>query len=284
MKKVINIIGVTSVFIFGLMGSALGGPEIVIDSETPLKNQQITSGDISVSVTYEPPKPDSSSDTNLEYQIYYQGKKQVDAKDFTMFTGGVSLDDLDNNKVDEVIIKTFSGGAHCCTNFIIYTWDKDKFIKTESGLLDGNGGSFEDLNGDGKKEFITYDNSFLYQFSSYAGSFPPSKIYKLQNGNFIDVTRNYPKFLRESLQSMYKSFLENKKSNYEVNGILAGYVAQKILLGEYESGWKFMLANYDKKSDWGLADYDNNGNVIKKYADFPSALRAFLIRQGYLKK
>jgi len=68
-----------------------------------------------------------------------------------------------------------------------------------------------------------------------------------------------------------------------VNGILAGYVAQKALLGEYEEGWKFMLANYDRTSEWGLAIYQEN-REIGKYPNFPTALRAFLIQQGYLDK
>ncbi len=44
-----------------------------------------------------------------------------------------------------------------------------------------------------------------------------------------------------------------------------------------------MLANYDRTSDWGLAIYQED-REIGKYPDFPTALRAFLIQQGYLDK
>ena len=67
----------------------------------------------------------------------------------------------------------------------------------------------------------------------------------------------------------------------EVNGILAGYVAQKILLGEYQQGWDFMLAHYDRQSDWGL-EITAGDRAVGHYSDFPAALRAFLIEQGYL--
>ena len=192
------------------------------------------------------------------------------------------LQDLDKNGRDEVVIRTFSGGAHCCTNYVIYTWNSQQFIKTETGYLDGNGGGFEDIDGDGKLEFLTYDNSFLYKFSSYAGSFAPSLIYSFENGTLNDVTRNHPKILRETLQRMYESIKEKQKDDYEINGVLAGYVAQKILLGEYEEGWKLMLANYDKNSDWGLEIDNEQENVTNKYPDFPTALKAFLIQQNYL--
>ena len=52
---------------------------------------------------------------------------------------------------------------------------------------------------------------------------------------------------------MYKAFLERKDSGYnDVNGLLASYATQKILLGESQEGWNFMLAHYDRNSDWGL--------------------------------
>ncbi|HEY9705501.1 MAG TPA: hypothetical protein V6C58_23890, partial [Allocoleopsis sp.] len=137
--------------------------------------------------------------------------------------------------------------------------------------------------GDGKVEFYTVHNGFLYMFSSYAGSFPPSVIMRLDNGKLKDVTRQFPKQLKEHLKDMNESFLAAKKEGYEVNGILAGYVAQKILLGEYEEGWKFMLANYDRKSEWGLEIYKND-KVVGKHKDFPTALKAFLINLNYLDK
>nr|MDJ0508702.1 hypothetical protein [Crocosphaera sp.] len=150
------------------------------------------------------------------------------------------------------------------------------------GELDGNGGYFKDIEQDKKYEFITYDNSFLYQFSSYAGSFAPSLIFKFEQGNFIEVTRNYPKILRTNLQKMYEALRQRQSENGEINGILAGYVAQKILLGESEEGWEFMLANYDQSSDWGLDIYDRQGNRIGKHPNFPAALKMFLRNLGYV--
>ena len=40
----------------------------------------------------------------------------------------------------------------------------------------------------------------------------------------------------------------------DVNGFLAGYVGEKILLGESKPAWELMLDYYDKASDWGLGD------------------------------
>ncbi len=75
-----------------------------------------------------------------------------------------------------------------------------------------------------------------------------------------------------------KEFLRNHLGS---NGILAGYVAQKILLDEYQDGWNFMLASYDRSSTQGLTIL-KDGKAVGKYPNFPAALRAFLIQQRYL--
>lgn len=254
---------------------------IEIDYDTAsFKDAKLTSQGVEVSVSYDK-KEEFDEIDNLHYQISYNGVSQLSSSTYTQVMGGVSLLDLDGNGIPEVVVRTFSGGAHCCTNYTIYTQQNNQIIKTETGFLDSLGGSFQDLNDDGKLEFVSVDNSFLYAFSSYAGSFPPSQIYTFTNSKFENVTRKYPQHLRSHAWQMYQVFLESK-DQYEVNGILAGYVAQKILLGEYEQGWKFMLAHYDRTSDWGLSiDQDDReiGNP-----NFPTALRAFLIQQGYLDK
>lgn len=261
---------------------ALAKTEIEIDNNTAsFKDKELISGAVKVSVSYNKQEDFADDTNNLQYQIFYNETPKLNSSAYTRFIGSVSLKDLDNNGNSEVIVKTFSGGAHCCTDITIYTLQNNQFIKTETGFLDGEGGAFEDLDGDGKFEFSTSDNSFLYAFSSYAGSFPPSLIYAFNKGKFENVTRKYVKQLKSRAWEMYQAFLQNKKENFEVNGILAGYVAQKALLGEYQQGWEFMLANYDPTSDWGLTIYQGDQEA-GKYSNFPDALKSALIKQGYL--
>ncbi len=259
--------------------------EIVIDSNSKaFQSRKLQVGAIGVSVSYSPYTPDRGSaenTKNLSYQISYNGEVKVKNSDLTLYTGHVSLKDLDGDRLSEVIVSSYSGGAHCCTNLKIYSWRGDRFTETQTGLLDGDGGMFQDLNGDGRQEFLTSDNSFLYAFSSYAGSFPPSTIYEFRNGKLEEVTRQYPKYLRSRLQEMFKAYKEQRNQK-DINGVIAGYVAQKALLGEFKQGWDFMLANYDRSSDWGLARYNKKGKEIGRYCDFPAALKALLIQRGYV--
>ena len=131
-------------------------------------------------------------------------------------------------------------------------------------------------------EFVTLDNAFFYAFSSYAGSYPPSLILTFQNGEYVDTTSEFAQRLGSTAWDMYQSVEHREDEGYEINGLLAGYVAQKIRLGQYQEGWDFMLARYERDNDWGLRIYDNDGNVIEEYKNFPAALQAFLKDLGYL--
>ncbi|MBF2079102.1 MAG: hypothetical protein IGR76_11440 [Synechococcales cyanobacterium T60_A2020_003] len=275
----------------GLVGSMLAiaprviaaDTEIVANSEA-FENREISEGAVSVSVSYTPYDFETVEEftDNLSYQISYDGVPYLTDSQSTFYNGVVSLNDLDNDGNAEVIVETYSGGAHCCTTFLIYSWQGSDFAKTETGFLDGGGGVFEDIDGDGRAEFSTFDQSFLYAFSSYAGSFPPSLILSFQDGQFQDVTLNYTDQLRSTAWRMYENILQAEQQDYEINGVLAGYVAQKIRLGEYEEGWAFMLAHYDATTDWGLDIYDDQGNPVGQYPDYPTALASFLQELGYL--
>ena len=81
-----------------------------------------------------------------------------------------------------------------------------------------------------------------------------------------------------------------QKNPESPNGFLAGYVANKALVGELYDGWDRMTQRYDASSDWGLkeckGDLDDNGKCLGReavYSSFPEALRAFLIDTGYIK-
>lgn len=264
--------------------TALAADTEIVATDTAFTNREISAGPVRVSVSYTPYDFDTVEEftNNLSYELSYNGTPYLSGSQSTFYNGVVRLRDLDSDGTSDVIVETYSGGAHCCTNFLIYSWQGDGFATTETGLLDGGGGVFQDLDGNGSTEFSSFDQSFLYAFSSYAGSFPPSVVLSFQDGQFQDVTTEHEDRLRAIAWEMYQTILRAEQEDYEVNGVLAGYVAQKIRLGEYEEGWNFMLARYDATSEWGLDIYDAEGNPVGRHADYPTALRAFLQELGYL--
>ncbi|AFY81718.1 hypothetical protein [Oscillatoria acuminata] len=255
---------------------AIAQPELEFNSQTPSFEDSLSLGNIRVQVNYEASETLFESDVN--YILYYQDKAQLQEQRSEFMLGKIWLQDLTGDDNAEVIVETYSGGAHCCTIHEVYTWTGEEFEEINFGYRDGNGGEFQDLDNDEVFEYLTFDGAFLYAFSSYAGSFPPSQILRIGNNGLEDVTREYPERLRGTAWQMYQSI---QSRDYELNGILAGYVAQKMLLGEFEEGWEFMLARYDRTSDQGLDIRNSKGEVIGQYPDFPTALRAFLTENGY---
>jgi hypothetical protein len=191
--------------------------------------------------------------------------------------------------VPQALLSVFTGGAHCCVRTKIATRASSgawRILDAES--KDGDVGfSFEDLDGDGESEMLSGDNRFLYAFGSYAGSTMPAKIDKIINGSIVDVTRE-PKYLRYHRQ--YLAALEDgtDRDSWRSNEFLAGWVAQKILLGEGAEAWATMLRNYDRRNDAGLTEctvpLQNDGQCPggkELRHTFPVALRKFLDDGGY---
>jgi hypothetical protein len=272
--------------LLALTPNSAGGISSINLSDRPVQTN-LNSRSITVKIDYQPIRlgdsPQNLDAPNLRYQIIENGQVQTQGRRNTMVFGRVFLKDLDKSGTPEVIVETFSGGAHCCTSAFIYTKRQGKFQVVETGPKDGGGVGYQDLDGDGTIELISKDQSFYYAFSAYAFSFPPSQIFSLKDGKLVDTTRNYPRYLRAELQRMFAAIERLTREDGQINGVLAGYVAQKALLGEFDQGWQFMLARYDRKSDWGLVTYDQQGKEVSRYRDFPTALRAHLRRYGYLR-
>ncbi len=190
----------------------------------------------------------------------------------------------------QVVFSRYTGGAHCCAETFIATQSGGKWVSVNAGTRDGEEGfAFEDIDGDGNVELTGVDNRFLYAFDSYAGSLAPSRIYRLRGTSLVEVTRD-PRFqpwLRAELARQEREANENPES-WKSNGFLAGWVAQKALLGETTDAWSRMLKNYDRASDWGALSCESKpkqaecADPERRAQMFPRLLRAFLVGNGYL--
>jgi hypothetical protein len=155
------------------------------------------------------------------------------------------LADLDNDGEVEVIVDTYSGGAHCCTVARIYAYRSDEgvFTRSISQYWGNSGYSVADLNGDQKQEMSGADDSFAYAFSSYASSaFPPKVMAYTRDpvtgkGTVKDVTRRFPKLIRADARRRLRDIrAATPDPTYESQGYVAAYVADQFLLGRGSVG------------------------------------------------
>lgn len=284
MKAILPSLLVGSLLTLGLPALA-DNPRIEIDSDTEaLSDRAIAQDPIRVVASYTPLDYDAEVvGDNLTIQLFYNDELKLSTTDTAAMFAGIELMDLDSDGTAEVVVQTFTGGAHCCLATTTYTWQNEQFTPVYFGYLDGGGGEFRDLNDDGLMEFVTFDNAFLYSFSSYAGSYPPSVILTYENGAYRDTTTQFTNYLDDTAAGMRFTVEDPEFADRgDKNGVLAGYVAQNIRLGRYREAWLFMLSHYDRTDDWGLNTYTDDGEATQAFADFPTALYAFLQELGYL--
>jgi hypothetical protein len=201
----------------------------------------------------------------------------------------IFLINLDRREaMPQVVMTSFTGGAHCCTETQIATSDNDgRWSVLKADTLDADGYQFEDLGGEGVSELVSVDNSFLYAFDAYASSYAPARIQKLEGAQLRDVHRDYAKFLRQDLYRMEYS-AERTRDLWHSNGFLGGWVAAKALVGQFDDAWARMLLSYDHSSDWSLEECTTGAPLekcpvgLKKRVSFPDALREHLVSHGYI--
>jgi hypothetical protein len=262
------------------------------EEDTTPATQEISQGSVKAVLSYLDQPGGEGEATRLPVVTVFADGKEV-AKLQGEVTGfadppvSVQIAELDpSNSHPEVVVSFFTGGAHCCsaTSVLAANADGSSWDTIDVGEFDGGPLLATDLDGDGRYEFQTRDNAFLYAFACYACSEAPLEVLAIDNGAVKNVTSE-PRF-KPAHASYLKGMIENVPDE-EANGFLAGYVGEKILLGEGKPAWDLMLAYYDKASDWGLevcdrplnADGECPGQEIK--LTFPDALERMLKENGY---
>ena len=261
------------------------------EENTTPRTQEISQGAVKAVLSYVEQKGEEGEATRVPVVTVFADGKEV-AKLEGEDTGfadppvSVQIAELDpSNAQPEVVVSFYTGGAHCCSATSVLTANADgsSWSTVDVGEFDG-GPLLTDLDGDGHYEFQTRDNAFLYAFACYACSEAPLEVLAIDNSAVKNVTSE-PRF-KPAHASYLKGMIENVPDE-EVNGFLAGYVGEKILLGESKPAWDPMLAYYDKASDWGLDTCDQPlnedgecpGREVK--LTFPDALERMFKENGY---
>lgn len=76
--------------------------------------------------------------------------------------------DLNGDGFPDLVVETYSGGAHCCFGTQVFSLRPTGAARILQKPESNAGGFFENLGGDQVSEFVTYDDSFAYQYCPYA--------------------------------------------------------------------------------------------------------------------
>lgn len=197
---------------------------------------------------------------------------------------------LDAAEPRQILLQTYTGGAHCCTQWTVLTAKGGKWTASVLGQWDGEGGGDwpKDEDGDGVIDIVLFDQAFLYAFASYADSWPPPRIYHLQAGKLVDVSD------RRGLAPLFETQAKEAGAacREKSAGACAAYVADASRLGRRAEAWAVMLeAMKDNPAgeDWlpeGCKVARDDDGMCRKgqevvYKSYPEALAAFLKDHGY---
>ncbi|HEY3249526.1 MAG TPA: hypothetical protein VGK25_00265 [Ignavibacteria bacterium] len=175
----------------------------------------------------------------------------------------ITAEDLNADGNKEILIETYTGGAHCCTSLYIASIKHNIFKYTDTVYWGNCGFEVKDLNNDGKKEIIGCNDMFAYYFTNFAESRFPMIIYGFKKNSLIVVNKNFKALIHKEINELkaeLKDYLKKgfdcpKKADgkYEVFNTDAGSV--QAILGA-------IVANYQSIGETDEA-FDYVGEVYK---------------------
>ncbi|WP_146030513.1 hypothetical protein [Pseudovibrio exalbescens] len=191
----------------------------------------------------------------------------------------------------QVLIRRFTGGAHCCFQTSILTSaDGNSWDLVEAGNFDaGADYRLVDLNFDGALELLTIDQTFLYLFAPYAASFAPPEVHELVGSKIVNVSAqaDYRAEFVNELRDL-EGMAEESPDLWEMNGFLAAWGAIKTRLGDFVPALAKITQRHGPAHDFGVRVCPDGSNIDKcSYEEavllpFPAGFTLHLVEQGYL--
>jgi len=112
--------------------------------------------------------------------------------------------DLNADGYPDLVVETYSGGAHCCFGTQVFSLRPSGAALILKKPESNAGGTFEDLNADGISEFVTYDDSFAYQYCPYAAGVLVKAIlaYEPAQDRYLPASPRFPEqYIEEIAQN-----------------------------------------------------------------------------------
>ncbi|HLW94179.1 MAG TPA: hypothetical protein VKS25_02260 [Solirubrobacteraceae bacterium] len=136
---------------------------------------------------------------------------------------------LEPGRGADVVLNLYSGGAHCCSITQVFSYASGSYSLAQRDFGDP-GSKLERLKGGWV--FLSADDRFAYEFTSFAFSGLPLAIWSFRGGRFVDVTRAFPALAQADATRQYKAYIANRRQGLGL-GFIAAWAADEDLLGKH---------------------------------------------------
>jgi hypothetical protein len=258
----------------------------------PVQHETMSNGGVTATVSYVRMGRQWSSRYYVRLVVQRGGVKAFDAhvppysrrwpydEPLRVGLGGSSIQvvDLDGDGEPEILLRFWTGGAHCCVWTRIYRWNGSTYASSTRWWGDF-AYSIENLGPGATVELLSGDDRFAYAFACFACSSFPVRIWSYRAGRLVDVTRRYPALIADDAAQQFEWFREALRDPAaSTRGLLAAWVADECNLGR--STYAFRWLRSHPKAYTGRDYGDGAGPTAQEYR---TALRRFLRRTGYLR-
>jgi hypothetical protein len=185
-----------------------------------------------------------------------------------------SVADLDADGVQDVLVFHFTGGAHCCSEYLVFS-EGPGGIQQDDYFSLGNGGivGVEDLDGDGIPELDAWDDRLAYFVDlSYAASPSlPLVLCRTGEGTYADCTILFPDRMQaaaDEFEAQLSDAVQRQASDEEKRSPALGLVTAYLLLAPTDEGWLKVRSLCPECETWLL---QNQGELEKRLAYVPPA-------------
>ncbi|GAA5511861.1 hypothetical protein Dcar01_00575 [Deinococcus carri] len=231
-------------------------------------------GNLTVTVT---PRPEGNYDAEAQAVVKNGSRTVLTVRGWNV---AAELQPLRPGGLPELVLTTFSGGAHCCSVNYVFTQDGGR-VENLAILDSGNYGvQFADLNGDGTKELLFASDSLAYYDWSYAASPALRTVLGWDGVRLADRTRAYAyvpaQEAARNLRDLLGTLGQPDAFPDDLKARLGGYYANMILAGQGVQAEAVLRAQVFPKSpalhDWFRQN--RTGLIDATYAQPEGRVRA----------
>jgi hypothetical protein len=160
-------------------------------------------------------------------------------------------------KTKQLVIMQYSGGAHCCWSYKIYELSpslRTLFNGKQYEEYVGYELSPEDIDGDGRLEFVQAVMAFDYFHMSHATSVFPSVVfaYDEKRGGYVPANRKFSAYLldgieedvQKALAKMTQADTQNVNGREKYLSAVLGVMLKYMYAGQEQEAWDFFLQHY----------------------------------------